>query len=55
MAYAIPGEAEKNKGTAWTVPPSTWSINEQPDDYALFGLGRDQADNKELAIWFPAV
>ena len=48
-------EKRKKQGYGLDRTPGTWSFNEQPDDYALFGLGRDQADNKELAIWFPAV
>ena len=45
--YVVAGEAKK-KGYGLDRTLGTFSINNQPDDYTLFGLGRDQADNREL-------
>ena len=42
----------KKQGYGLDRTLGTLSIIQQPDDYALFGLDRAQADNRELAIWF---
>ena len=38
------GAGKKGYGLDRTL--GTFSINNQPDDYTLFGLDRDQADNR---------